>query len=520
MKKIFIYILLAGLSFGLMSCDKFFDNAEGDLNKVAAEDLLSSNSGLLSLLANLYSALPEMSVSTGDQNQMFANASRSTPSYSSSVSSFWSYGSVRAVNNYLDNVANSDLDDDEKKAYTGEGLFLRACYYFASVRCYGGIPIVDISLDDKYVDGDASALYYPRKTEKESWDWVIDQFQQAADMLPATKQGLRANKYVALAMKARAALWAASESKYWNRAPLNSAFNAVQKKLTYMEASYANDYYQLAIDAAKQVIDSGLYDLAGKDPASISVARDNFIDLFQTYNTTEGVFGHSYNIGSQNSGNGNQGWGPNQLVTGYLQGTYAVTLNLADEYDYYSDASERKRVNGKIQTRVDGNEDSYLTYPKTEFTADKVANYKHYDSPDGPFVLKDARFQAWVAYPGNTYRGKTINNEAGMVMRDGSVRVYPQDNNGVTLELNNDGTFATSSNDKNKKETYYPYGGEGDNNSFFYHLDIDVNDSNRAFYCFQILKGIDKTQNTQTPQTPYYNIRYSEVLLTYAEAVA
>ena len=503
MKKIFKYILLAGLSFGLMSCDKFFDNAEGDLNKVAAEDLLASNSGLLSLLANLYSALPDMSVSSGDQSQMFANGSRSTPSYGTSVSGFWNYGNVRAVNNYLTAVENANLDDATKMAYTGEGLFIRACYYFASVRMYGGIPIVDISLDDKYVDGNADALYYDRSTEKESWDWVLDQFQQAADMLPATKQGLRANKYVALAMKARVALWAASESKYWNRAPINSSYTAVQKKLTYMEASYADAYYQMAIDAAKQVIDSGLYGLVGENPASISAARDNFIDLFQTYNATEGVFGRSYNIGSQNSGNGNQGWGPNQLVTGYLQGTYAVTLNLADEYDYYSDANARNRVDGTIATRVDGNEDSYLTYPQTEFTADKVADYKHYDAPDGPFALKDARFQAWVSYPGNKFRGKTLNNEAGMVMPDGSVKVYPNDNNGVAFQ----------------GATYYPYGGEGDNNSFFYHLNIDVNDSNRAFYCFQILKGIDKTQNTQTPQTPCYNIRFSEMLLTYAEAV-
>lgn len=504
MKKIFKYILLAGLSFGLMSCDKFFDNAEGDLNKVAAEDLLASNSGLLSLLANLYSALPDMSVSTGDQSQMFANGSRSTPSYGTSVSGFWNYGNVRAVNNYLAAVENANLDDATKAAYTGEGLFIRACYYFASVRMYGGIPIVDISLDDKYVDGNADALYYDRSTEKESWDWVLDQLQQAADLLPATKQGLRANKYVALAMKARVALWAASESKYWNRAPINSSYTAVQKKLTYMEASYADAYYQMAIDASRQVIESGLYGLAGENPASIAAARDNFIDLFQTYNQTEGVFGRSYNIGSQNSGNGNQGWGPNQLVTGYLQGTYAVTLNLADEYDYYSDADARNRANGKIATRVDGNEDSYMTYPETEFSASKVADFKHYDSPDGPFKLKDARFQAWVAYPGNTYRGKTLNNEAGMVMPDGSVKVYPLDNNGVSFQ----------------GATYYPYGGDGDNNSFFYHLNVDINDSNRAFYCFQILKGIDKTQNTQTPQTPCYNIRFSEMLLTYAEAVA
>jgi hypothetical protein len=40
MKKVFKYILIAGLTLGFTSCDKFFDNMEGDLSKVAADDLL------------------------------------------------------------------------------------------------------------------------------------------------------------------------------------------------------------------------------------------------------------------------------------------------------------------------------------------------------------------------------------------------------------------------------------------------------------------------------------------------
>lgn len=507
MKKIFRYILLAGLSFGLVSCDKFFDDMEGDLSKVAADDLLASDSGLLGLLANLYSALPDMSMSSGDQSQMFANASRSTPSYGSSTGSFWNYGNVRNVNNFMNAVKDAHeagrLDDATANAYLGEGLFLRACYYFASVRRYGGIPILDHALDNEPLDSDA--LYIPRSTEKESWDWVIDQFQQAADLMPADQtQAMRANKYTALAMKARVALWAASESKYWNRAPINSSYNAVQKKLTYMEASYAPAYYQQAIAAAEEVIKSGKYELVGQNPSNIDAAVNNFIDLFQNYNTKEGVFGRSYKTGSTSNGNGNQGWGPNQVVTGYLQGTYSVSLNLADEYDNYSDADARARKSGIIQTLMSGDESAYFTDPQAQFTADMVSGYKHYASVSEPFKLKDARFQAWVCYPGTTFRGTVINNEGGMVKPDGSVDIYPGNNNGV--EKN--GTI------------YYPYGGAGDQNSFFYKLDKDVNDSNRSFYCFQIRKGLDEGSNNPNPQTPWYNYRYSEVLLTYAEAVA
>ena len=506
MKKIFKYILVAGLSFGLMSCDKFFDNMEGDLSKVAAEDLLASNSGLLGLLANLYSNLPDMGVSTADQGTLYANGSRSTPSYANGTGGTWSYGTIRSIHKFMEAVESSlaagGLDEVTAKAYLGEAHFLRACMYFAGVRAYGGMPILDRALDDVPIDSEE--LYIPRSTEKASWDWVINEFQVAADMMPEKQaQVMRATKYTALAMKARAALWAASESKYWGRAALSNDYAAVKQELTYMQASYADAYYQQAIDAAAAVINSGSYELAGANPANIDSAVKNLIALFQNYDAKEGVFGRSYSNGTSTSGNGNQGWGPNQVVTGYLQGTYSVTLNLADAYDNYSNATDRERVSGKIQTLVSGDEDAYLT-DERQLTQDMLPNYKRYNSVDEPFLLKDARFQAWVCYPGSSFRGMTIYNQAGMIMPDGTLSVYPDNNSGVKL---------------NDVE-YYPYGGPGDQNSMFYKLDKDINDSNRSFYCFQIRKGLDETGNNPNPQTPWYNMRYSEVLLTYAEAVA
>lgn len=506
MKKIFKYILLAGLSFGLVSCDKFFDGAEGDLSKTSAENLLASNTGLLSLLANLYSALPDMSVSTGDQNQMFANSSRSTPSYDSSVSSMWNYGAVRNVNNFMDAVENAFtagvIDEKARDQYLGEARFLRAVYYFAGVRVYGGMPLVTESFD-KYAPTDPE-IFVKRSTEKETWDFVISELEEASKLLPASQsQALRANKYTALAMEARVALWAASLCKYWDRAPINASYTAVKNKLTYMDKNDAAGYYETALRASETVIKEGPYELVGQNPANIKAAIDNFVDLFQNYNAKEAIFGRSYNTGGTPDGNGNQGWGPNQLVSGYLQGTYSVSLNLADEYDYYSDASARNSVKGTIKTLISGDETNYFTDPQTQFTAADVANYKHYDSPAGPFELKDARFQAWVAYPGNTYRGITINEQGGMVKPDGSVLVYPSADNSPVMK---DGV------------AYYPYGGEGDSNSFFFKLDVNVNDANRSFYCFQILKGIDKSMDTKTPTTPWYNMRISEMYLTYAEA--
>ena len=517
MKKIFAYILIAGLALGFTSCDKFFDDMEGDLSKVDAAALLNSENGLLSLLADLYSNLPGMSLNDNDKNQMFANNAREIPSYGSTVSGFWNYTAVRAVNNFLQAVENCRenkiLDDVTADHYKGEALFIRACYYFGSVRVYGGVPIVKEPLDRYYGTDEEDKLYVPRSTEKETWDWVLAEFAEAANLLPETQsQEMRANKYTAYAMLSRAALWAASESKYWNRRPVDASFVAYQKKLTYMEASYANDYYQKAIDAAKKVIDTPLYDLYEPSPSSVSAAIDNLSELFQNYKPVEGLLGRSYKTGDSNTTNGTDKWVPNQWAFGYTgtgAANYAVTLNLADEYDYYTNTTDRARKDGKIQTLVSGDENAYLNDPETEFTADKVASYKHYDSVQEPFLEKDARFQAWVLYPGATFRGGTVNIQGGWIKPDGTVEVYP------TSKSNGDGNEGLDFGGV----MYYPYGGPGIENSAFMGLISDKNANNRNSYCFSPRKYVDLKTNNDYVQSPYYNLRYAEVLLTYAEAV-
>ena len=508
MKRFFKYIALSVLCAGVVcSCDKFFDTMEGDLSKIDANSMVATQAGLQSLLANLYSSLG-LGISTGDQGQLFANGSRSTPGYGSTTSGFWSYGTIRSINKFLEALDSAQekgiIDENTKKAFRGEGLFLRAYCYFLQVRIYGGIPIVDHSLDEEYDGEENLGLYIPRSTEKETWDWVLDQLQQAADLLPATQsQEMRANKYTALAMKARAALWAASESKYWNRAPINASYNAVQKKLTYMEASYANAYYAQAITAAAEVINSGAYSLYGANPGSVDDATKNLTELFQHWQKTEGLFGRSYVTGDSETNNGVNNWAPHQCVTGYQKGTYSVTLNLADEYDYYDNLTSRKSVNGKIQTLVSGDENDYLSDVEADMKDEMVADYKKYDKITDPFELKDARFQAWVIYPGAVFRDITINIQGGYVDTDGHVHVYPDENKAVSKGW----------------AQYYPYGGDGENNSAFYNLKTDVNATNRTFYCFTPRKYLDQKVNNDYTQTPWYDFRYSEVLLIYAEAV-
>ena len=516
MKKIFAFILIAGLTLGLSSCDKFFDSMEGDLSKVDSDALLNSENGLLALLADLYSYLPGVSMSDNDKYQMFGNGARDIPSYGNTTSGFWNYTAVRAVNNFLQAVEtareNSVLDDETADKYKGEALFIRACYYFGSVRVYGGIPIVTEPLDKYYGTDEEDKLYVPRSTEKETWDWVLAQFEEAAELLPETQsQEMRATKYTAYGMQARAALWAASESKYWTRASLNPSWVAVQKKLTYMEAGYANTYYQMAIDAAKKVIDTELYGLYEASPSSAAAAVDNLSELFQNYKPIEGLLGRSYKTGDASTTNGTDKWIPNQWAKGYTgtgAANYAVTLNLADEYDYIN--ADGTRRDGKIQTLVSGDENAYFSYPQDDMTDDKVALYKHYDNVSDPFVDKDPRFRAWILYPGAAFRDGTVNIQGGYVEENGTVHVYPTSKgDGTGNEL-----LKTV-----KGVDYYPYGGAGIENDAFMGLLDNKNNNNRNTYSFSPRKYVDLKSNNDYVQSPYYDLRYAEVLLTYAEAV-
>jgi len=509
-KRIFPLLAAAFLAATVLSCDKVFDSLEGDLTKMTAEDMMSSEAGILGQLANLYGYIPMGAFSTGDRNTMMANSSRSTNSYSvSGISSFWNYTNMRSINRFIKNldvaVDNKVISETVKNNYLGEALFIRAYCYFASVRVYGGVPIVTEPLDQYYDGGQNEGLYIARSTEKETWDWVLDQLTQAIELLPVKQAGdMRITKDAALALKVRVALWAASESKYWNRAAINNSYNAVQKKYTYMEPSYAADYYKQCIDAAQELISSGRHGLYGSSPSSVSAAVDNLVDLFQDWNSMEGIFGRSYVDGTTTSGNGIESWAPFQVSgSGWGAGTGSVTLNLADLYDAYASSTDRSHVNGVIQTRMDGDESDYVRTPEETVTFANVSEYKHYSSINEPFLLKDARFQAWIVYPDCVFRGTVIKMQAGIVTPDKQVLIYPIENAGIEFG----GTV------------YYPYGGAGENSSSFYKLSFDTNANNRSDYSFMIRKFLDPNGMNEHTQSPWYDMRYAEVLLSYAEAV-
>ena len=509
MKKIFKYALAIVLGISLCSCEKYFDNLEGDLTKMTEDDMISSLSGLERLLSNVYSIIPMDDFNKKDRTTDNANESRSCE-YSADITSFWSFTKIRSINMFIQQVDNAlengYINQSTRDAMRGEALFVRAYCYFAMVRSYGGVPIVKEPLDDQYDGGENIGLYVPRSTEKETWDFVIADLDEAASLLPETSNDgpYRVTKWGALALQSRVALYAASVSKYWNNAAIGSDYDAVKQQLTYMNASYADAYYQKCIEASAKIINSNKFSLYGGATSDRAKAKENLTNLFLARHDEEFIFGKSYETGVATASNGfDASCSPNQAhetITNVGWGTYCITSDLVDVFDDYD--ANGGRVDGTIKTRNDGVENEYASQVQLPAsTFDPGKDYIKYDDPSTPFLNKDARFQAWVLYPNCNFRNLKIIIQGGIVKNDGKYSFYQEDSG----ELNG--------------KTYLALGGHDADVSAFYNLD---NSFTGHYYntAFGIRKFLDPDKAIKYSVNPWYDLRYAEILLNYAEAVA
>ena len=535
MKKIFSYILGASLVLGLVSCDKLFDNLEGDLSKMSAADLTSTEAGLDRLMSTLYQSIPMGAFSENEKNTPNANETSGGSAYSGGVSHSWDYTYVRDINFFIKSIEQAkDAETITPETYNsllGEAKFIRAYYYFGAVRRHGGVPIVTEPLDDKYDGGENAELYIPRSTEKETWDFVLAELDEAASLLPDSRSATnyRATKWSALGLKSRVALWAASECRYWKNAGL-SGYKAVTEKLAYMDANDAAGYYQQCIDASEAIINSNKFSLYKPTPASVEEAVKNLSDLFQARHNEEFIFGRSYVNGITTNSNGvDLKNSPNQIHgsgTGVWKfGCYGVTLDLVDQFDNYGPGFSG--VDGTIKTLVSGNETNYVSLPAEQTGQDaiKAMNFIKYDTMDGPFKDKDARFKAFVIYPGIVFRSVPIVIQGGIwepmgvgfkhreqkpdgsyELKDpcnGALHVYDDSNPNVWMD---------------EKTGYFGYGAISETYYSGFYYRGHTNDGSWYTTGFGLRKFLNPDKAVSESQNPWYDIRYTEILLNYCEA--
>ena len=530
---------------GLASCDKIFDSIEGDLTKMYEEDLIATENSIDRMLASIYSTVPMSPFGENEKRTPHAADSSGDTYYSGGVSSFWNYTNIRSINLFIEKIAiakeQGNIDEATYNSYLGEAKFIRAYDYFGSVRTLGGVPIVTEVLDDKFEgnDSDNLGLYVKRSTEKETWDWIIKELDEAAALLPEDRgnTNYRATKWAAIGLKSRVALWAASVSKYWNQASIPSNYKAVSEKLAYMEASYADTYYQQCIDACEQIINSGKFSLYMPNPKSVEDAVKNYTELFMNRHEEEFIYGRSYKNGVSSNSNGiDLKNSPNQIHgsgTGVWRfGCYGITLDMVDLYDNY-DASFNA-VDGTIKTMK--GEERIFAQAHNKVGNDAVVaaadQFVVYDNISDPFKNKDARFLASVIYPGITFRGKDIVIQAGIWEPDGvgyKTRAEVKNAQGVVTgyELKDpcDGELHVMQDENptvwfsvDDKDGYYGYGASSDSYFSGFYKRGNTNDGSWYTTGFGLRKFLNPDMPVDFSQNPWYDIRYTEILLNYCEA--
>lgn len=506
MKNKTIKLIATIFCFGLVtSCNDYLE--VDPKNKVPAETVLADPAGVRSFLANLYYELPVEDFvympragfnargNTGSMSlsQYSLEAIHSEwPNWNQFANQWWSrgYGLNRDINTLAEALSEVNINSEEREELFGEIAFLRAYTYFGLAKRYGGVSIIP---ENQEFTQDFESLRVPRSTEKETWDFILAQLDEALEKLPEDHANLdeskrRATVWAAHALKSEVALHAASLAKYWNNAPLSGT--AVSEGLVGMPASEANRYYQIAIEASEAVMNSGRFSLFRPTPSSPQEAAANYQELFMDPNvaSSESIFMRGYGYAGGPLAHDYDGWNnPNQTGEGFPHvGRTNPVLELVDLYENYNNPGEAAPVvtteDGQLH---DGGFNSSL-------------NYRRFSNPQDIFEGKDARFFASIIYPGAEWKGTEIVIQGGIVRPDGSV-------------LNSQGSV------EHNGQTYFTHGAATSNNYSGY--DGSPNMTRTGFLLRKFLQEDAQINTWLQSTTDFIDLRYAEVLLNYAEAV-
>lgn len=535
MKKNILSIFSLCALMGLSGCNAFLELEP--LDKVSPDQLLETEGGVKALLANIYTMIPMEDFNyrpnagfnqrgydgvneTTNLAFLTDEATRSDGGVDIGYEGFnyWSYGDIRQVNIFMQNVEKAKeagtISVADADRMTGEAHFARAYMYYGLVKRYGGVPLIDKVQDDDYADGGPGAVAVPRSTELDTWKFVLNECTLAAATLPDATSGsdlYRVTKWAAYALKSRVALHAASVAKYWNLVPL--AGEAVTQKLVGgMTSADADAFYKECIEASKFLIENSGKSLYKPAPATVKEAASNFQALFLNDQNEEIIFSKAYLNGTTNTNQGHSYAQFNilpQVNPGALKyGRFNPMLEIVDLFEDYTDDGTGKSA--KIVTRTDGNEDAYIANFHNMNNASVVNTlmsvpFVKYNDLYEPFANKDARLLASVVVPGSSYAGTEIIIQGGFI----------KDNN----------SYVAYSNESTQKNgtTYYALGAEGETMFSGFNNVNSGEDANWTATGFGVRKympeGESMSPDRLSSTTSYIDMRLAEVYLNYAEAV-
>lgn len=348
--KIYKLVIFAACYTLFSSCEK--NVLDKDPLSQIDEDLVWQDINLATLYVNnFYLALPggaqralDCATETGEQGHNWMdtqswNAGDISAGYAPFQGEWYNcYTQIRNANIFLQKYVSLTGDETAISQLKGQALFMRAYYYTELVNLFGGVPLIKEpqSLED--------SLFVPKSSYDDCVEFIVSDLDEAAGLLPETWDGGdigRATKGACLALKSRLLLYAAS--------------------LLHNPGNNASEW-QKAADAAKAVIDLGIYSL-----------YPDYYGLFHVDNNEEVIFDiqYAYPTRTQNA----EYW----LNPQGLQGAFGAMRPTQEMVDYY------EMSNGKAITDAGSG----------------------YDAKN-PYQDRDPRFYASVLYNGAPWRGGEV----------------------------------------------------------------------------------------------------------------
>jgi starch-binding outer membrane protein, SusD/RagB family len=437
--KLYSLFALLVINAAFMGCKKNLDTVS--VNKLQEEIIYSDRSLVLATLANFY-----ISVGFGQNNGAVGNyhlldeantqyGSPTTTDDEKLVSRNFNrtidYPLVRRLNQFLEgvrsNAAKSAIPEAERVDMEGQAIFLRAWYYFCMTRSFGGMPIVGDKVFTYESGMDVVPFQIPRSTEADTYQYVIDQCDLAMTKLTgnASVGASVPNKWAALLLKARAAVYAGSISNYGNK--LTPAIKTAGWEAG-IPPEKAAGFYKIAFDAAKLLITSATPYKIQTDAANPGLGFYNAINV-KTGNT-EVIWALDRKS-------------PNQ-VTQFTSQAMPYT---------HRDYSEGNNL-GALLNLVESFENKDGSNPTIK-TTNPDGSYVFYNDVEDPFKAKDARLWGTVIWPNATYRATPVVLQAGQLNKNGAgawviktANPGTSDANGLVTSLN--GPASISNNFVNK----------------------------------------------------------------------
>jgi hypothetical protein len=295
---------------------------------------------------------------------------------------------------YRDNYANEAVYND----YIGQAYFVRAYSYYQMARRYGGVPLVTEVIE---YPATSDKLERYRASEEDTWNQILADFDMAAElMMPKSKLRGYANKYVALAFKAEAMLYAGSVAKYNSTVPGNLTGIGAKSGNRVMgfgdnAAELSQKWFTEAYKAAREVMTEGGYSLYKKTWAEGDKEAQyrNMVDMWSDLTSPENILVREYEYPTLC--HGLDAYSSPFLWHSPLAGGTCPTLDFIEMFD-------------GLEYHPDG------TLKLTTGSANDKGEYLLYDSPMDLFAQVEPRLRAYVILPMDEFRKETIEVRAGI----------------------------------------------------------------------------------------------------------